>query len=106
MYVFSVGSGHAHTWLVQVANTYLSQSLSQPTIFLRSVTLSIPPLLLLEVRICSVMCSPFIPQVGLAAIRGPKLFPLYPVPRQANCCVYIFVNEVTEDRFLCWLDAI
>ncbi len=27
--------------------------------------------------ICNVMCSAFIPQVGLAAIRGPKLFPPY-----------------------------
>ncbi len=32
------------------------------------------------------MCSAFIPQVGLAAIRGPKLFPVYPLWRCLSWC--------------------
>ncbi len=42
--------------------------------------------------VCNVMYSAFIPQMGLAAFRGPILFPLYRVFRETNCCINIRVN--------------
>ncbi len=30
--------------------------------------------------------------------EGLNLFPLYPLPRQANCCVYVLAIQVTEDH--------
>ncbi len=38
------------------------------------------------------MRSAFIPQMWLAAFRGPIRFPLYPVIRETDCCIYVWVN--------------
>ncbi len=41
-----------------------------------------------------------------SSVRGPILFPLYPVFCETNRCVYVWVNYVSKDRFRRWLHGI
>ncbi len=43
---------------------------------------------------------------GASSDSRASLFPLYPVPRKLIAVFTSFAIQVTEDRFLCWFDAI